>query len=89
MQRPASELELVSLIESCPTCRERQVTAQLGDTFGVVITWEGNQVGIWNWIDGALGFRTFASWEPRITAVDAVAALVTTIQMAEVRTWTS
>ena len=40
------------------------------------------------WIDGALGFRTLANWEPRIVAIDADAALAATIKMAEARNWT-
>lgn len=84
----AAELELLDLIESCPTCHDRQVHALLGDKFGVVITWEGAQVGIWGWIDGALGFRTLANWEPRIVAIDADAALTASVKMAEARNWT-
>ena len=87
--RPVAELELLDLFESCPTCRDRQVHASLGDKFGVVITWEGAQVGIWGWTDGALRFRTFANWKPRIIAVDADAALVASIKMAVARNWTS
>jgi hypothetical protein len=85
--RHASELELLDLIEKCPTCRDRQVHASAGDKFGVVITWEGAQVGIWGWIDNALRFRTFANWEPRITAADTETALAATIKMAEARKW--
>ena len=66
--RHAAELELLDLIESCPTCRDRRVHSFLGDKFGVVVTWEGAQVGIWGWIDGVLRFRTLANWEPRIVA---------------------
>ena len=84
----AAELELLDLIESCPRCLDLQVHAALGDKFGVVITWEGAQVGIWVWIDGALRFRTFANWEPRLVALDADAALVASISMAEARNWT-
>ena len=59
----------------------------LGDKFGVVITWEGAQVGMWGWIDGALGFRTLANWEPCIVAINADAALAATIKMVEARNW--
>ena len=52
------------------------------------ITCEGRHVGIWGWVDGALGFRTLANWEPRIVAVDADAALAATMKMAEARNWT-
>ena len=86
--RHAAELELIDLIDSCTRCDERQVRATLGDKFGVVITWEGAQVGIWGWVDGALGFRTLANWEPRIIAIDANAALAATMKMAEARNWT-
>ncbi len=86
--RHAAEIELLDLIDSCPACNERQVRATLGDKFGIVIAWEGAQVGIWGWIDGALRFRTLASWEPRIIAVDANAALAATMKMAEARNWT-
>ena len=85
--RNAAELELLDLIESCPTCNERQVRSFLGGKFGVVITWESAPVGIWGWIDGALRFRTLANWEPRIFAIDANAALAATIKMAEARNW--
>lgn len=69
--RPASELELFGPILHSTTCLERQVGASLGDRFGVVITWEGAEVDVWGWIDGALRFRTLANWEPHTTAVNA------------------
>ena len=87
--RHAAELELLDLIESCPTCRDRHVHSFLGDKFGVVVTWEGAPVGMWGWIDGALRFRTLANWEPRIVANDAGAALAATIKIAEARDWFS
>lgn len=83
-----AELELLTLINSCPACDEREVRATFGDKYGIVITWEGAHVGIWGWVDGALGFRTLANWEPCIIAVDANAALAATMTMAEERNWT-
>jgi hypothetical protein len=87
--RVAAELELLDLIKHSRTCGERQIGASLGDAFGVVITFEGNQVGIWGWVQCELRFRTLANWDPRITAVDANAALAATIKMAEARNWSS
>ena len=83
--RHAAELELLDLIESSLDCRDKCLSANLGEKFGVIVACDGVQLGIWGWIDGALRFRTLASWEPLITAVDADAAVAATVKMATSR----
>lgn len=81
--RCAAELELLDLIDSCPTCHERRLTAALGDTFGVVIARDDKPIGLWGWHQGAMRFRSLASWDPRVIATNPDAALAATIQMAD------
>ena len=86
--RHAAELELLDLIESSPTCHSRKIYASLGEKFGILITFEGNPVGVWVCIHGALNYHSLASYEFRVVAINPDAALVATIKMAESRNWT-
>jgi hypothetical protein len=83
--RHAAELEFLGLIEGSPICRDKCISACPGEKFGVSVACSGVQLGLWSWVDGALRFRTLASWEPLITAVDADAAVAATVKMATSR----
>ena len=81
------EIELLERIESCETCSSFGITAEKGESSGVLVHHRGRSVGLWSCQRGKLCFRSLSNRDVVHIADGIDVALAVTVGMASTSRW--